>query len=63
MTEPQMVDLEVMTRCCGLIEEAIEEASLLDDFLAENVMAALISEKPLLQLRSVNRQALRQSAP
>ena len=58
-----MVDLEVMTRCCGLIEEAIEEASLLDDFLAENVMAALISEKPLLQLRSVNRQALRQSAP
>ena len=43
MTEPQMEDLEEMARCCGLIEEAIEEASLLDDFLAENVMAALIS--------------------
>ena len=43
MTEPQVEDLDEMTRCYGLLEEAIEEASLLDDFLAENVMAALIS--------------------
>ena len=43
MIEPQVEDLEEKTRCYGLLEEAIEEASLLDDFLAENVMAALIS--------------------
>jgi len=43
MIEPQVEDLEEKMRCYGLLEEAIEEASLLDDFLAENVMAALIS--------------------
>lgn len=43
MTELRVEDLDEKTRCSDLLEEAIEEASLLDDFLAVNVMAALIS--------------------
>lgn len=43
MTELRVEERDEKTRCCDLLEEAIDQASLLDDFMAVNVMAALIS--------------------